>query len=142
MKRLNVVSGRSEAEKIGGMNGERAAALVRRRKALGFYTRNAFVSASGLGRDAVKSAELGTARGDTYERIEAWLDAAEAERGIKPPAPREPQDADSESGLVTFQLRGNFGVDVTVKGPVANLDELEEHVERLLARMERGQDET
>jgi transcriptional regulator with XRE-family HTH domain len=42
---------------------------------------------------------------------------------------------DTESNVVTFRLKGNFGVDVTLAGPVDNLPELEASVTRLLRSM-------
>lgn len=36
---------------------------------------------------------------------------------------------------VTFRLKGNFGVDVTLQGPVGDLDELEKSVTRLIREM-------
>lgn len=135
----------ARAATIGGVGTtskqERADRVVERRKRLGYFTRNGFVTASGLGRDAVKSAEEGRATDATYDRIEAWLDAAEAQQGLPPlSAPRDEQDDAADPQLVTFRLRGNFGVEVTVSGPVGNLDELEEKVERLLERMERPEE--
>lgn len=37
--------------------------------------------------------------------------------------------------IVTFRLKGNFGVDVTLQGPVGNLEELEETVRGLIREM-------
>lgn len=42
---------------------------------------------------------------------------------------------EAEKRTVTFRMSGNFGVDVTVSGPVENLAELEDSVGRLLQRM-------
>lgn len=42
---------------------------------------------------------------------------------------------------ITFRMSGNFGVDVTVSGPVENLSELEASVGRLLQQM-RSNDQT
>lgn len=39
---------------------------------------------------------------------------------------------DEDAGVVTFKIRGNFGVDVTLAGPVDNLPELEASVTRLM----------
>lgn len=46
-----------------------------------------------------------------------------------------PYDDAPDEHVVTFRMSGNFGVDVTVSGPVDNLPELEASVGRLLQRM-------
>lgn len=68
---------------------------------------------------------------DTYSRINWWLDRFErSTEGME-----NVSEELREGHLVTFQLSGNFGVDVTVKGPVENLAELESAVEKLLRGM-------
>lgn len=109
------------------MNEESRGKLVQdRRKALGILSVREFATATGLSRNAITSAEAGSASEITYERLESWLDKFEHETGAD--EPEEPK-------TVTFKLSGNFGVDVVVEGPVSNLAELEAAVEKLLRGM-------
>ena len=92
----------------------------------------------GISRAAIMKAAQGKASPGTYTRIEAALD--EIEHRMTTEAEDLAEAAVKESGMVTFDLRGVFGADsVTVKGPVANLAELEAAVEKLL-RGPRDQD--
>lgn len=104
----------------------RGQAIKERRLRRGLKSVRAFAEASGVSRDAVTAAEEGTASTGTYERLEAWLDAFDEETGNDEPEP---------GGKVSFSVKGNFGVAVTVEGPVENLDELEEVVARLIERV-------
>lgn len=112
------------------MNTERGAAIQRRLDALGISDRE-FHEQTGVDRKTLRKAVAGNAntRTTTYSAIESALDKLEAK--MNPPRTLEPD----EQGLVTFRLTGNFGVDVTVKGPVTDLDALEASVEKLLRRM-------
>ena len=105
----------------------RGHAIKRRREALGMSI-NALAKKVGMDRATLTSAEADEERTTdlTYRRIENWLTDFEAETG-----------AGDSSGddLVEFRLSGNFGVDVVVKGPVANLPELERSISRLLREM-------
>lgn len=85
-----------------------------------------FADASGVSREAITAAEAGNASEGTYQRLEAWLDAFDEETGHDLPEP---------PGPVRFRLTGNFGVEVIVEGPVENISELEESVERLIRHM-------
>lgn len=99
--------------------------IRRRRTSLGM-TVKALADKAGVDRGRLAAIEEGaTARASTIGAIEAALTRLEEEMS-------GPYD---ERGLVTFRLSGNFGVDVVVQGPVDNLDELEESVERLIRRM-------
>lgn len=64
----------------------------------------------------------------TYERLEGCLDRLERELGHGAP------DAvmSTEQGLIEFEVSGDFGVRVIVKGPIENATELEESVARLI----------
>lgn len=104
----------------------RGQAIKERRLRLGFKSVRAFAEASGVSRDAVTAAEEGTASTGTYDRLEAWLDAFDEETGNDEPEP---------AGKVRFSVKGNFGVAMTVEGPVENLEELEEVVARMIERM-------
>lgn len=47
----------------------------------------------------------------------------------------------SEHGMVEFEVSGDFGVRVVVKGPVSDRAELEDSVLRLIRQMKRSGDE-
>lgn len=106
----------------------RGQSIRQRRLALGIKSQHVLARESKVSRDAVMAAEKGTASDDTYDRLEAWLSRIEEEAGMDTPPL-------SEHGLVTFRLSGNFGVEVTVQGPVENVAELEAAVERLIRKV-------
>ena len=92
----------------------------------------ALAERAGVDRGRLAAIEDGaSAREATIGAIEKALGSLEAEMS-------GPYD-DSEKGLVTFRMSGNFGVDVVVQGPVENLAELEQSVERLIQRMRSEQ---
>lgn len=99
-----------------------------RRKELGL-TITALAKRAGIDRGALSDIESGKAvpRDATLGQIDRALAALEEETS-------GPYD-NAGDHLVTFRMSGNFGVDVTVSGPVENLAELEESVGRLLQRM-------
>lgn len=103
-----------------------------RRMALGM-TVKALAELSGVDRGQITRIEEGEVRPrtSTVGALVAALTKFEDE--ISGPYDDEDENA---GNLVTFRLKGNFGVDVTVQGPVADLDRLEASVERLIARME------
>jgi hypothetical protein len=112
------------------METDRGADIGRRVDALGITDRE-FHAKTGIDRKTLRRAIAGEAsvRGSTYGAIEAALD--KLERSVQPAR----QIVPNEQGLVTFRLTGNFGVDVTVQGPVSDLDALEASVEKLLRGM-------
>jgi transcriptional regulator with XRE-family HTH domain len=97
--------------------------VKQRRLRHGIKSLREFADKSGISREALTAAENGTASEATYERISAWFDRFEEEVG---------DDEVPEPGVVEFRIAGNFGVDVIVKGPVANIAELEAAVQRLI----------
>lgn len=122
--------------------------VEQRRRRLGYKSIRQFqeaMQADGLtiSRQTATRAEAGIASENSYAEIDRWLEEREAQAGIAAlPAlngdgPVVPVPRPGDDGTVTFQLKGNFGVDVTVKGPVTNLAELEESIERLLEKMDR-----
>lgn len=64
----------------------------------------------------------------TFDRLEGTLDRLEHEHGYGGP------DAvlSTPGGLMEFEVTGDFGVRVIVKGPVENAAELEASVARLI----------
>lgn len=102
-----------------------------RRERLGLSTR-ALAKESGVDRATIaRLEEGGTVRGASTGAIVAALDRLEREMS----GPYDADVAATGPGEVTFTLHGNFGVSVTVQGPVSNLDELRASAERLLAQM-------
>lgn len=101
-------------------------AIQRRRLALGMEIQDLAEEAN-VDRGRLSAWEKGArARDSSIAQVLRTLDRLEEEMG-------GPYDADKN--VVTFRLRGNFGVDVTLAGPVSNLDELEASVTRLLKSM-------
>lgn len=64
----------------------------------------------------------------TYARLEGCLERLEHEVGYGGPD----VVLSTEQGLMEFEVTGDFGVRVVVKGPVANAEELEASVARLI----------
>ena len=107
------------------------ARIRQRRERLGMSVRS-LATEAGVDRSRIAAVESGQGvRAATVGAIESALDRLEEE--VSGPY-------DSEHGVVTFRLKGNFGVDVTLQGPVDNLDELEASVTRLMTTM--GRDES
>ena len=84
-------------------------------------------------RGTISEAEKGlpSVTEDTYQRLDALYDALEEEAGE--------DDGDdiaaNGGGLVTVKLSGNFGVSVTVQGPVGDRDEVQAIAMALLREM-------
>ena len=111
-----------------GISDDDRARIKARRNRLGMSLRD-LEKESGVNRATITSVEQGdkNVRPASVKAITAALDRLEAEIS-------GPYDDDA-SRIVTFRLQGNFGVDVTLQGPVDNLDELEASVTRLLKSM-------
>lgn len=84
-------------------------------------------------RGRLSALESGTSapRPSTIGAIVRTLDDLEREMGVVD------DDVSNEDDLVTFEVAGNFGVKVIVKGPVRDRAELEESVLRLISRMQQ-----
>lgn len=129
-------------------NEARGHAIKRRRLAAGINSLREFAEATGLSRQTIARAEEGDHRttDSTYARLEVWLDrfdtetTSEAEHATKAAAGVPGVDVDAHTGSVTFRLAGNFGVDVTVEGPVSNMAELQASVAALLKQMQSNGD--
>lgn len=107
----------------------RGQAIKRRMLRLGF-NQSTFAEETKVDRGAIGRAlrdQPGTSS-FTYDRLEAALDRLEHEAGYGGP------DAvlSTEQGLIEFQVTGDFGVRVVVKGPIRNADVLEDQVARLI----------
>lgn len=81
---------------------------------------------SGVNRATIAKARRGKASTGSYDRLERAIEQSTT----------EPQVV-GEARMVTFRISGNFGVDVTVQGPVSDLAALEAAVERVISQMER-----
>lgn len=124
------------------------ARIVERRTTLGL-TVSALAKLAGVDRGVVSRIEDGgNARLDRIRAIEMALDAEERRQGDDVRSvvarPEVTPVGDPEQGLVTFDVKGPAsGFSVVLKGPVENIDRLEEAVLRLIAGMERTRtDET
>lgn len=106
---------------------KRGERIRQRRMAHGIKSLREFAERSGVSRDAVTAAETGSASQATYERLEAWLDRFEHEVGA---------DDHHEDDQVEFKISGNFGVNVTIRGPVADLTRLEVAAAHLLREIQ------
>lgn len=118
---------------------DKGAELQARRKAIGMSVR-ALAERASVDRATIPKVEAGE-RVRGYFEIVGALDKAlseiEHEFGMDLPsqvAPLRPIGDPSE-GMVEFEITGNFGVKAVVKGPVANLAELQEAARRLIADM-------
>lgn len=120
---------------------DRGARIQRRLDDLRMSDRQ-FHDFSGVDRKTLRRAVAGdtSVRANTYRTIEDWLDRAETRaKG----AEGLPEDPDEESRLVSYRIKGDFGVEVVVEGPVKDRAELEASAMRLMRelRAERGEGE-
>ena len=110
--------------------------LRQRRESLEMSLRQ-FSEHTGLNRATVASVEAGDARRVSRDAVRAALAKLEHEMGMDLPSAEEaPNDLD----LVEFQVAGNFGVRVIVKGPLRDRAALEESVLRLISGMQQTQE--
>ena len=107
----------------------RGDAIKSRLAAIGISQR-AFADKADIDRKTLSNAIEGdpSVRPQNLDRIEAALLDIEEELGMDEEAAKSPN-------VVEFKVTGNFGVDVTVAGPVENLMELEAAVARLVETM-------
>lgn len=96
-------------------NSDRAADIFRRIDATGISDRELHEK-SGVSRGAIAAARKGESGAGTYDRLEQWVARFEEEAGLSD----VPKDQ-----VVEFVVSGNFGVSVTVRGPVSDLAALE-----------------
>ncbi len=110
---------------------QRGARIRSRRLGLGIKSIRQFSELTKVDRQAVSSAEAGTASVGTYERLEAWLDGKEEETGHDE---IEPSVTES-GGLVEFEVKGDFGISIIVRGPREDRADLEQSVLRIIRDM-------
>jgi DNA-binding XRE family transcriptional regulator len=97
-------------------------------------TQDELAEEAGVDRDTVRAVEKGGGRIDSRRKIDEALTRAEDEAGLRVVEPVAPPNG-GEPQLMEFEVTGDFGVRVVVKGPVANARELEESVSRLIRDM-------
>lgn len=92
---------------------------------------------AGVNRDTIAAIEKGKGfRTSSLTKIERALGQLEEEMGIDTPvAPSAP------TGLVEFEVTGDFGVRVVVRGPVSDLPELQRSVTELVRGMKSRSDD-
>lgn len=121
------------AGRLGGVTeGEtRGHAATRRMTALGLNYTTLGREAEGLDRQTVRRALADSPQTDrgTWRRIEDALTRLEADTGL---AGGPDAVMSTTEGLVEFEVTGDFGVRVVVKGPIGQTDELERSVARLI----------
>lgn len=118
----------------------RGHAIKQRREALGIFSAREMEDATmrvdrKVPYASVLKAEKGVAADRIYDRLEAALDLLEFEMGADSAQAGSDNGSAGEDDQVEFRISGNFGVDVVVKGPVADLPELESAVARLIREM-------
>ncbi|WP_310962102.1 hypothetical protein [Nocardioides terrisoli] len=113
----------------------RGEAIRRRMRRIGL-TNSGLSKESGVDRKTITRAldDVPQTQTATFERLEWTLDRLENELGHGGP------DAimSTEVGLIEFEVTGDFGVRVVVKGPIENAAELEESVARLIRDIRTG----
>ena len=107
---------------------ERGQAIQRRRLAAGIKSLREFADATGVSRNAITAAEDGHGSKATYERLEAWLDRFDEETGADEPSFEQ----------IEFTVEGDFGVKVTVKGPIKDRAALEDSVANIIRSIREG----
>lgn len=122
----------SETKDVRGV-GERAGRGERlrlRRLSLGIKSVRELQQRSGLSREAITSAEAGTASPATYERLDVWFARHESGSASEPAA--------LSTAQVEFEVHGDEGLRVVVRGPMAEVEELERSVARIARTIRRS----
>jgi hypothetical protein len=101
---------------------DRGAELRRRRLANGIKSVRALQQRSGVSRDAITSAEAGTASEATYQRLEAWFTRYELANA----------DSDAALAQVEYEVRTDDGLRIVVRGLLTDAEELERAVARIV----------
>lgn len=96
--------------------------------AAGIKSVREFEKASGVSRNAITAAEDGHGSEGTYQRLEAWLARFDVE--TERDEPRLEQ--------IEFTVEGDFGVKVTVRGPIRDRAALEDSVAKIIRSIRQG----
>lgn len=87
----------------------------------------------GIARSTLRSVFEGRARETSYRQVERWL-----EREIdKTDATDVVEEMASSNEHVAFRFTGNYGVNLTVEGPVSDIAQLREAAKDLLRELQR-----
>ena len=126
-------------------NQQRGTAIRQRRLRLGIDSVREFADAVGKDRRAVTKAEQGDPRTseNTFAALEAWLDQREHEaESDRDRLQDERPGPSSESGLVTLEMGGVFGIDhITFKGPPEAADEMRRQATKLVRDLRKDADD-
>lgn len=105
---------------------------------------NAVAERAGVDRGRLSAIERGTARNvrpATIGAIERALDELERERSAEPELPPGAHRiGDPADNLVEFIIEGTGGIRAVVKGPIANMDELQAAARKLVADLQAKPD--
>ena len=120
-------------------NETRGEAIKRRRLAMGGVSQHElarFAKEQGwkVSRDMIMAVEKGTAEEDSYAIVEGLLDHLKVIRD-RMEEEGEPEDSGRGSDTVEYEVKGDFGVSIFVRGPVADAKRLEESVTRIIKEM-------
>lgn len=110
----------------------RGAELRRRRETAGM-TLVDLAGETGLARQTIARAEDGQGSRATYRQLETWFNRFDEETGANAPG--------ASAGLIEFEVTGDFGVRVVVRGPIGSAEELERSVARIVRNI-RSSDDT
>lgn len=123
--------------KLSAVNDDSGAEIRARRKRLGM-TIGALAERAQVHRDTLSAIERGGSdpQTSTAGRIERALDELEHEMGMDLPSVVGVV-GDPDEGLVEFTVEGHFGVRAVVKGPIKDIDKLQEAVGKLIAGMDK-----
>lgn len=125
MESVGTMNGDEGAAELPAVTDERGEAIRRRRMALGIRSTRELAIRSGVSRSATSAAEHGEGSAGTYQRLESWLADQERAQGVGQPVAAEFEQ-------IEFVVEGDFGVRVTVKGPINDRGALEESVAKII----------
>jgi hypothetical protein len=100
---------------------DRGAALRQRRLTNGIKSVRALQQRSGVSRDAITSAEAGSASEATYQRLEAWFSRYEMANAVN----------DLALAQIEYEVQAADGLRVVVRGQLTDAEDLERTVARL-----------
>jgi transcriptional regulator with XRE-family HTH domain len=129
---VRVERGREDSVDVNG-DWARGQEIKRRRLKAGIKSLREFAEATGVSRNAITAAEDGHGSAGTYDRLEAWLDRFDEETGSDMPA--EPS-----LEQLTFTVEGQE-VTVTVRGPVADREQLKRDAAELFLKIRESSPE-
>ena len=135
MSRLAYAADLRPVTSSAGDDSDRGADIKRRFDALGLTDRE-WHRLTGIDRKTLNRAISNApgVRPSTYTAVESYLDKLEAHAQGTPTARAVGDPGDD---LVEFTVEGHFGVRAVVKGPIRDIDKLQEAVGRLIAGMDR-----